>query len=39
VTGVSMVVIHEALHEIMLERDEVRGQFLAAFDAFVDESA
>jgi lysophospholipase len=39
VTGVSMVVVHEALHEIMLERDEVRAQFLAAFDAFVTESA
>jgi lysophospholipase len=37
-TGVSMVVIHEALHEIMLERDEVRAQFLAAFDTFVGES-
>jgi len=30
-----MVVIPEALHEIMLESDEVRAQFLAAFDAFV----
>ena len=39
VTGVSMVVIREALHEIMLERNEVRAQFLAAFDAFVDEKA
>ena len=39
VTGVSMVVIREALHEIMLERNEVRAQFLAAFDAFVDENA
>jgi lysophospholipase len=39
VTGVSMVVIHDALHEIMLERDEVRAQFLAAFDAFVGQSA
>jgi lysophospholipase len=33
--GISMVVIPEALHEIMLESDEVRAQFLAAFDAFV----
>jgi lysophospholipase len=38
VTGVSLVVIPEAMHEIMLERDTVRGQFLAAFDAFVEEN-
>ncbi len=37
-TGVSLVVIPEAMHEILLERDEVRGQFLAAFDAFVEET-
>ncbi len=35
VAGVSMIVIREALHEILLERDEVRQQFFAAFDAFV----
>ena len=34
-TGVSMIVIREALHEILLERDDVRVQFFAAFDAFV----
>jgi lysophospholipase len=38
VTGVSLTVIHEALHEILLERDEVRKQFFAAFDAFIGES-
>jgi lysophospholipase len=38
-TGVSMIVIREALHEILLERDDVRVQFFAAFDAFVDEKA
>ncbi len=37
-TGVSMIVIHEALHEILLERDDVRVQFFAAFDAFIGES-
>lgn len=39
VAGVSVITIREALHEILLERDEVRGQFLAAFDAFVGEGA
>ena len=39
VAGVSVIIIREALHEILLERDEVRGQFLAAFDAFVGEEA
>lgn len=39
VAGVSVITIREALHEILLERDEVRGQFLAAFDAFVGEEA
>lgn len=38
VTSVSMIVIREALHEILLESDEVRAQFLAAFDTFVGES-
>jgi lysophospholipase len=37
-TGVSMVVIREAMHEILLERDDVRVQFFAAFDAFVGEA-
>jgi lysophospholipase len=39
VKGVSLTVIPEALHEILLERDEVREQFFAAFDAFIGESA
>jgi alpha-beta hydrolase superfamily lysophospholipase len=33
-----MVVIREAMHEILLERDDVRVQFFAAFDAFVGEA-
>ena len=39
VAGVSVITIREALHEILLERDDIRGQFLAAFDAFVGEEA
>ena len=39
VAGVSLITIREALHEILLERDEIRGQFLAAFDVFVGEEA
>jgi len=39
VPGVSLVVIEEALHEIMTEKDEVRRQFLVAFDAFVGEES
>jgi lysophospholipase len=39
VAGVSVIFIRDALHEILLERDEVRQQFLAAFDAFVEEGA
>jgi lysophospholipase len=38
-TGVSMTVIREAMHEILLERDDVRVQFFAAFDAFVGKDA
>ena len=37
VAGVSLITIREAMHEILLERDEIRGQFFAAFDAFVGE--
>ena len=37
VAGVSLITIPEALHEILLERDVIRQQFLAAFDAFVAE--
>lgn len=39
VPGVSLVTIAEAQHEILTECDTVRGQFLAAFDAFVSEEA
>jgi lysophospholipase len=35
VAGVSMITVREAYHEILLERDEIRQQFLAAFDVFV----
>lgn len=33
-TGVSLAVIPEARHEILFERDSIREQFFAAFDAF-----
>ena len=33
-TGVSLAVIPEARHEIMFERDSIREQFFAAFEAF-----
>jgi lysophospholipase len=36
VPGVSLVFIREAMHEILTESDAVRGQFLAAFDAFIE---
>jgi len=39
VPGVSLVVIRESLHEILAERDEIRNQFLAAFDAFVEQTS
>ena len=39
VAGVSLIFIREALHEILLERDEIRQQMLAAFDVFVEEGA
>ena len=39
VAGVSIITIREALHEILLEKDEIRQQFLAAFDVFVAEDA
>jgi lysophospholipase len=29
------IVVTDALHEVLMERDELRGQFWAAFDAFV----
>lgn len=33
--AVSFVVIEDALHEILMERDPIRAQFFAAFDAFL----
>ncbi|HUR43796.1 MAG TPA: alpha/beta hydrolase [Aestuariivirga sp.] len=39
VHGVSLIVIRESLHEILTERDEIRDQFFAVFDAFVEGSA
>jgi lysophospholipase len=33
-TGVSLAVIPEASHEILFERDSIREQFFAAFEAF-----
>ena len=35
VPGVSLIVIPEALHEILIEATPIRQQFLAAFDAFI----
>ena len=34
-TGVSLAVIPEARHEILFERDSIREQFFAAFEAFI----
>jgi lysophospholipase len=39
VAGVSIITIREAMHEILLEKDEIRQQFLAAFDVFVTDEA
>jgi lysophospholipase len=36
VPGVSLVTLRESLHEILTERDAIRQQFLAIFDAFID---
>jgi lysophospholipase len=33
--GVSLVVIADAMHEILMERDVIRKQFFAAFDSFI----
>jgi len=35
VPGIALTVIPDSRHEILSERDEVRRQFLAAFDSFV----
>jgi lysophospholipase len=38
IPGISLIVIRESLHEILTERDEIRDQFFAVFDAFVEGS-
>ena len=30
-----MIVLSRGRHEILMERDDIRGQFWAAFDAFI----
>ena len=35
VPGVALTFIPDARHEILSERDEIRRQFLAAFDSFM----
>jgi lysophospholipase len=35
VPGIALTFIPHARHEILSERDEIRGQFLAAFDSFI----
>ncbi len=37
VPGVAVVVIERARHEILMERDEIREQFWAAFDSFMSD--
>jgi lysophospholipase len=37
--GISLVVIQEALHEVLTEKAEVREQFYAAFDTFMEVKA
>jgi lysophospholipase len=39
VPGVSLTMIPEAKHEILLEKDAIRQQFFAAFEAFLAEPA
>jgi lysophospholipase len=39
VPGVGLIVLRESMHEIMMERDEIRAQFLAAFEAFTGGSS
>ena len=36
VPGIALTFIPNACHEILCERDEIRSQFLAAFDSFVN---
>jgi lysophospholipase len=38
VHGVSLITIRESKHEILTERDEIREQFFAAFEAFIREN-
>jgi lysophospholipase len=35
VPGIALIFIADALHDILAERDEIRRQFLAAFDSFI----
>jgi len=35
--GVPMVVVENAFHEVLIERDSMREQFWAAFDSFMDQ--
>jgi lysophospholipase len=35
VPGIALSFIPDARHEILTERDEIRQQFLAAFDSFI----
>lgn len=36
VPGIALTFIPNARHEILCERDEIRAQFFAAFDSFVN---
>ncbi|MGH6854380.1 MAG: alpha/beta hydrolase, partial [Aestuariivirga sp.] len=38
IPGIAIVVIRESLHDILTERDEIRNQFFAVFDAFIEDS-
>ena len=35
VPGIALAFIPDARHEILAERDDIRQQFLAAFDSFI----
>ena len=39
VAGTPVVTVENAYHEILLERDDMREQFFAAFDSFMDQHA
>ncbi len=38
VSGVSLIVIRDSLHQVLSERDEIRNQFLAVFDSVVEDN-